>query len=140
MASTGNTQGMRLRIRPPIKPPSRAAQRLPALAALPAGTVCEAVLLASSAAARAGETPASAGALQRPCTASSLRQPALSPRSSAAARSAGGKASTTASCAAVSPRISDSGMFSPTQTSPSQCCFQSLPDSAACLKVSAFSG
>ena len=124
MASTGNTQGMRLRIRPPSRAPNKAAPSVSELALL-TGAAARAAL-ASSAACKASGTAAGSGATagQTPCTGTARRAPAEpGPWPGGLA-----SATTSASCVGLSLRCGESGTRA-VQRSPSHAWVQGEPGS-----------
>ncbi len=108
MASTGNTQGMRLRMSPPSSAPASASSQVASGAGV-AGMGCALAALAFKAASSAGDMPTGAAtAGQPPATGSSTRQP-WPPWASTMGRGSG-----------PSLRSRDSGTRA-VQTAPSHC-------------------
>ena len=138
MASTGNTHGIRLSSRPPMKAPSSATMKLPAVADVGVATGLRAAsaALAASAACSAGETVARGGALgQTPVTGASARHAMGWP----GWRSAAASVTTTGISVGLALRWSASGMVA-LQVAPFHAWVQSLPETAAVRITSPVSG
>ena len=126
MASTGNTQGMRLSKNPPTSAPKMASVK-PNAVVLAAEGFCDALALAlalsASALAKAGEISAGAAGVsagQAPCTGVSISN------AGALGADSGPAAITQRMVRGLSPRSSDTGIWA-VQTAPCQFCVQSLP-------------